>query len=416
MSAAPVPPAAEVVSILAIFREVAIERLAKLAKRASRYGQSITWTETPRSITRKRARWDGKVEEVTEERLDLAIVGTAPRVGDFRFLASLERTPGGVLISGVPGVEIGELGSDWDGRCDHCHSNRARSFGFVVEGPEGRKIVGKSCLRDHLGTDTPAGIVAIFQYFRDALGGEDEDGESWGRGGRWEEETLGVVAAARAAIALWGWRPKSVEGMTTANYVGLLTARLDPKKDREAYQDRQRLRAELRDRGDHYQDTAEAVIAWGTALEPRSDYERNLKVALNCQTVAGKRFGLVVSAAAAYDRQVAVEEQRKAERAARPVSRWVGTVGAKVTATVTVERIVGLPDYGYGPSSLYILRGDDGALVSWKTQSDVWIGDKRAEVGDRAEATFTVKAHTTYQEQQETRATRTRLKASGAVK
>lgn len=412
MMQTPILPAAELVSILGVFREPAIEKLTKLAKRAARYGQAITWTEARRVVTVERPRWDGKLVKIDVEYIDLAITGAAPKVGDFKFLATLEREPGGVLISAVPGVEIGDFGRAWDGRCDHCGSNRARRTAFVVEDASGRKIVGRSCLRDHMGMDAPAGLMQLFTYFRSIIGlGDDEPG--WFGSGRWQDSTLGVVAASRAAIALWGWRPKSAEGMSTGAYVGLLTARLDPKNDRHLVELRDQLNRELRERGDHYQTVAEQVIDWGHALKPRGDYEHNLKVALASQSCGQKTWGLVVSAAAAFDRQVAVEEKRKAEAAAAPASYHFGEIGKRTTANVTIERVQGLPDYGYGPSILYVLREDGGALLSWKTSpdTDTRIGGQRVEVGTKAVATFTPKEHTEFRGQPETRIKRCKLAA-----
>lgn len=408
------------VAIFAHHRAAALAKLEKLAKRAARYGQAITWTERPFSETVKRSRWDGKAVEVEVHRIELTIHGEAPRAGQFKFLAQLEQAPGGVIISAVPGVEIGGLGRDWDGRCEHCGSNRYRKQAFVVEGPDGqRKIVGRSCLRDHMGVDSPEKAVGMFALYDDLSGfGKDEDEGGWGGYGRWEESTIGIIAATRAAIALWGWKPSSHEGRTTGMDVNLIYGHVERDgKGREIHaEERRLLRAELKDRGDHYQAEADRVLEWGRNLQPRGDYEHNLKVALAGEVVIGKTFNLVVSACAAFDRQVAREDEvrkareaEEARKAALPASFHVGQPKDRLSATATIERKIGLPDYGFGPQTLIVMRSDDGPLLSWKTGSLPRVDGKPIEVGERYRIEFTVKAHAEYRGEAETRVNRVKF-------
>jgi hypothetical protein len=421
-------PATHTVAIFAQHYARAMDKLVKIQRRAARYGQTISWTERKFTEQCKVYRWDGKALAKEIERVELTITGSAPQCGEYVFLAKLEQAPGGVLVSAVPGVEIGDLGFHWNGRCDHCGSNRARKVAFVVESPNGRKVVGKSCLRDHMGTDSPEGLLWQFAAFADLSRDAADEDSMWGGSYRWEESTLGVVAAARAAIALWGWRPSSHEGMTTASHVNLIYGRVERDgKGREINaEERRQLRDELKANGDHYYDTASKVIEWGRSLQfSRSDYERNLSVALGGDTVVGKTYNLVVSAAAAYDRQVAREdEQRKqreaeeAKRASMPKSYHVGEIGDRVTFTTTLERRVVLPDNGFGPSYIFVFRADDGPVLSWKTGSEPRVecnrsvratGTKPVEVNDRVVVTATVKAHAEFRGEKETRVLRAKL-------
>lgn len=380
-------------------------KLAKLARRAAKYGQAITWTveKTTREVSRER--WDGRKVKMLETRLHYTVTGQAPRVGDFTLVAALERVDGGVIISGA---EVGKRGRTWDGRCEHCKAPRARVHGYVVEDAKGRrKVVGKSCLRDFLGTDTPAGALWTFQWLREV---QDQDEESWGGGGRrWIDTPLGVIAAARACIALWGWKPSSYQsGRTTSGDVGLIYRAAS--KNEAA--DQAKLLGEMKRNGDLYQAKAEEVLAWGERMKPRGDYEHNLKVALAGEFVTQKTFALVVSAAAAFDRQKAKAEEAKAEAAKFPKSDWFGVIGTRYRGqAVTMVRSIGLPDNGFGPSVLLVLRMDGGQVLKWKTaytpevkgQDGRW---KRAEAGERFVADFTVKGHGEFREERETRVNR----------
>lgn len=406
------------VSILAHYRDAAREKLAKVAKKAAKYGQEISWTERPYVETVKRVDWSGEERKIDIHRIEFEIVGSAPRIGDYKFLAELERVPGGVMISAVKGAEIGPAGRNWDGRCEHCHQPRQRFYAYVVENGAGeRKIVGKSCLRDHLGMDVPAGLLSMFRFDPEKeIGGEDEGG--WGGYGRWEESTLGVIAAARAAIAIWGWRPSSHEGWTTSSYVNLVFGKIERDSKGREYnaKERAQLRAELKDKAEHYYEEAKRVLEWGQNMEPRSDYEHNLKIALNSDFVIGKTFNLVISACAAFDRQVAREDERRKQReaeearkASMPKSFHVGKVGERLEAVVTVEAAFAMPDRGFGPSTLFKLRSDEGPVLAWFTSAGAKCGKDYVERGQRFKIAFTVKEHTEFRDEAETRVLRVKF-------
>lgn len=409
-----ITPAGQLVTILAIYRAECADRLGKLAKRAAKYGQTISWTETPRTDEQHFVRPDGRKVTRTVEVVDLIIQGSAPRCGDYTLEASLERTPAGVLISSAPGTKVGKLGRDWNGRCDHCGSNRARFHGYVVRDARGRrKVVGKSCLRDHLGMDAPAGLAAMFKNLRDLEAAGDDEG-GWGFGGRWAELTEGVIATTRAAIALWGWRPGSFEGKSTSSYVNLIygPVQYDRRDGEINKEERAALRAELKTNAARYEAEAQAVMEWGRTMKPRTDYLHNLAVALANETVDGRRFNLVVSAAAAYDKQKAVEAERKAEAEARPVSEWVGTVGQRIVGEATLLRTITLPDYGWGAQLLFTFVDAKGAVISWKTGSHPRVDGHPMEQGRAYQLTMTVKGHAEYKGTKETRVSRVKVAAA----
>ncbi len=396
----------KVISILAHYELEADHKLAVLAKRAARYGQAISWQKSHVERGVSRVRWDGKKVKRMVAYVDYVVVGEAPRVGEFVFLAELEIVEGGVLIAGQ---EVGDIGRNWKGECEHCNSKRYRRLGYVVEGPEGRKVVGKSCLRDHMGVDCPAKALYLFQFERSLDGfGEDEDG-GWGGCGRWQDSVLGVVAGARAAIALWGWAPAGHDNASSAYAVGLLGACRELSDSDRKIKDE--LEAELAKNGDHYERAAQEVIDWGAALEPRGDYEHNLKVALNAEFCRQRTFGLVVSAAAAFDRQVARElehDKARREREAEAVipSHHIGKVGERIVRKVKLVRKYQMPDNGFGPSIAYGMRAEDGAKISWLSGTSPRLNGRPLEVGDEFEAKFSIKAHSEYKGVPETRVSR----------
>lgn len=419
----------KVVPVLAIYAGEARAKLEKLQRRAAKYGQVISWSETKRTEVQIIKRPDGQEIKREIERIDFDVEGEAPRVGDFKFLASLERAEGGVLVSAVKhdGPDIGKLGYKWDGRCEHCRTNRMRQYGYVVEDEKGkRKVVGKTCLRDYVGTDVPAAALWIFESVRE-FGGSDEEG-GWSGGYGYAELIEGVVAITRAAIAIWGWRPSSHEGISTSSYVSMYTSprRDTDRRGRDIWADeRRQLDEELKARGDFYEAEALKVVEWGRNLKPRGDYEHNLKVAMSGTYVVGKTFNLVVSACAAYDRQVAVEDEAKARRLAEeaeraainalPPSKFAGSVGGKVAFDeVIVDRVLAMPDNGFGPSQLYKFKALSGELLCWFTGSFPKVGGAPVKANERFKLAGTVKSHRTYNEVEETQIIRAKLERIGA--
>jgi hypothetical protein len=86
-------------------------------------------------------------------------------------------------------------------------------------------------------------------------------------------------------------------------------------------------------------------------------------------------------------RQIGLVEGEIAKRAANAASAFVGNVGDKITTKVTVERIIVLPDYGFGVNYINLLRDEAGNVLVYKGLTD--IGQKGETVNLKA----TVKAH-----------------------
>lgn len=392
------------VRILRRFEGEAVAKLEKMAKRAAKYGQRIEWSVAYHEEEQRVVRPDGRPVKRMVAYADIDVVGELPKVGDFRLIAELELDGGQVFIAGG---EVGPLGREWNGRCDHCGANRARKLGYVVEGADGgRLVVGKACLADYVREGVPADLLWRFQWERDlAAWGDDEEAGGWGGGGRYLDHPEAVVALARAAIALWGYRPAAfAESSVQAVALALGWAGADRDWKRKIRAD---LLAELAARADHYCEAADKVMAWAADMEPRNDYEHNLKAALALPYVDPKRLGLAVSAAVAYDNNVrALEEKarrelereaKQAERAKALPSFHIGKVGERLKGQrVKLEAKMVMPDRGYGESILLVMRRDDGAVVKWFASNP-----PRVEVGDEFVADFSIKRHAMYKDVRE---------------
>jgi len=387
----------EIVEIHAQYATFANAKLVKLAKRAAKYAQVITWAQEPFDAVEIRQPLGKKTYEIRVPMVRFCVEGLAPKIGEFEFVAELERVGDGVIVTGRADANLGDFGRDWAGECQHCGTKRNRTLAYVVRDANGPKIVGKTCLRDHMGIDAPAGALAIFQHIREINGLADEDDGfgGWGARGRWTMDTVGVLAGARAAIRLYGWVPASNnDGRTTPTATAVRKLDWCSAKDAEGQEIRKALMAELERDPAEYFDKTMAIVDWADKLPGRSDYERNVKVAVASPYVIDKTFAIVISAAAAYDRQVA----RKNDVAA---DKWFGEIGARVVAKLVFVKAIGLPDNGYGPSVLHVFHGPSGEPIKWITGRALQL-----DAGDTIAAKFTIKDHKTYNEMRETRVCR----------
>ena len=86
-------------------------------------------------------------------------------------------------------------------------------------------------------------------------------------------------------------------------------------------------------------------------------------------------------------RQIELVEGEIAKRAKNAASAFLGNVGDKLVLTVTIERIICLPDYGYGVNYINLLRDESGNVLVYKGLSDL------GQQGETVTLKATVKTH-----------------------
>lgn len=87
------------------------------------------------------------------------------------------------------------------------------------------------------------------------------------------------------------------------------------------------------------------------------------------------------------ERQIGLVEGEVAKRAKNAASAFVGNVGDKLTLTVMVERIITLPDYGYGKNYITLMRDQAGNMLVYRGLSDI------GQQGETVTMKATVKEH-----------------------
>jgi len=99
------------------------------------------------------------------------------------------------------------------------------------------------------------------------------------------------------------------------------------------------------------------------------------------------RNDILRRAMAPTERQIALVDGEVAKRVKNASSAFVGNVGDKITIKVTVERIIALPDYGYGVNYITLLRDEAGNVLVYKGLSDI------GQQGEAVVLKATVKSH-----------------------
>lgn len=337
--------------------------------------------------------------------VELIITGEAPRVGNHEFLARVELGEGGNLVDTRPGVEdLDTRFRTTDGYCAHCNTTRRRNEVFVVRDLDtGAQLqVGRDCLRDFLGIDNPTSVAQRFSFWREVA-----DFEERGCYGRPEfcQSLEGVLALSAVCVRLFGWCSKGQaahdESLTpTLSYVcQVLFPGIRPTKEERALVERITFALSDADR-----EAARATIAWvREGMKGQSDYEHNLRVLFAQDNVRdAKRMGIVVSAVAAYQREVEKALRLTKERESAQASAHIGTVGQRIRdlpVTLQLQRVIGGNEWA--DSVLIKFVDDSGNILTWITSKGSGL-----EVGERALLTGTVKAHGEYNSINETKMTR----------
>lgn len=335
---------------------------------------------------------------------DVEFRAERPHLDGWELLAVIEPMTGGNMLRTVPGAEIaeGELNAYRTGdqsHCDHCATRRQRSETFVVRGTAGAKLVGRNCLADFLGGKSVADILARLALVRQI----EQLGEE-GEGGGWSREQPMLVADflawTSAAVRLDGFLSRTAarerSESSTADCITFLLGAppMHPASLADWRENRKRLAPTDADKA-----TAAAVIAWAAVNDDPSDYMHNVRLACAQPAILGKHAGVLASAVSAWERATGARVRAEREARGTAPSAHVGEVKAKITATVTVERVADV-ETQYGIQHFHALRDERGNALLWKT------GSRRLPVGWTGEITATVKKHTEFRGEAQTEVVR----------
>lgn len=373
----------------------ACEIVAKLNKRAKRTGAGCLGIERVATETHQVGVDTGLGYEKRAKVVAVVrITGTVPKIAGHDFVARIEHTEAGNLLSRAPGhhgTELPEAMRTAAPTCDHCKTARRRNETFVLRSDAGQLVrVGRQCLADFLRTEDALDAVKLWKLLETIsayLGDEDEWSSCGGR--QVYISTAHFMACVVATVRDVGWKSgkSCMDGEQSTSSIAQYLASQppsDPGRRREW---------EAGQPTDADRERAAEILAWAKGLRERADlidYLHNVCVSASLEYLGKKNAGVLASAYVAHARELEQEIARR-KRAEKGESCHVGTVGKRqLFENLTVTR-VRFTENEWGTKTIIALEDAEGNDLTWFAS-----GAKSYEAGDVVRGKATVKAHGEY--------------------
>ena len=316
------------------------------------------------------------------------------KLGQWQMVAQIEAVAGGNLVFTVtqdPGDQR-EAGRrrDCPMGCDHCNTARRRNLSYLLreDGTGAYKQVGGSCVEDFTGVDP--GRVLLLESMAKFAGAAGEDIDELARPSRppshlelreylvrvlFLAQTSGFVSTAQAQVKCVPPSWADAKDLTARNAT--------PKQWKTFLEAAPALSLQ-----------ADALVAWVAQMNPRSEYEHNLKLLMGLGDVKldRKHLAVVAGAVPAYQRH----QRQQALNQHDGSSCHVGEAGVAMETTLQVYHVATYTGY-FGVQQRVNLLDAGGNRLSWKTAA------APADLVDTANrdrpfrAGFKVKKHDHYQ-------------------
>lgn len=378
------------------------KKLKRIFNKCKAYGCDFHYEQTGEEFRELK---DEKGNKYTARFVLVEAEGTAI-INDWEFVAELEHTENGNIITGVAGVEVPERYYTSKPMCEHCNSKRFRKNTYIVRNKQTGefKQVGKSCLKDFTHGMSAEAVTQYMSLFDTLIEGETpEPGCSYQRYVN-TKEYLSYVAET---IRHFGYTRSSDEGISTAiralDFYDAAHGRAVTKEYLQDLLDKMRS-VNFDIDSDLTVKLVSDALAWVSEQEENSNYIHNLKTACSLEYVKGN-FGLYASLFPAYDRDLERTVKRKAVLDIEQSSEYVGEISDRITVKVQSVKCVTSWETDFGVTHIYKIIGADGNVYTWKT------GKYIDDTVDEMSITGTVKAHTEFRGIKQTELTRCRVAA-----
>lgn len=373
-----------------------VARITRLNRRAAKLGvPAIEF-----SISAPRLEKVGG--EKYAEFVDFSVSLNIPRLSDWDFVAVIQHLPeGGNLLLTVPVFS----GLDLSGyrtaspTCEHCKKFRSRSDTFVVRHASGElKQVGRDCLADFTGAGvSPEAAAANAEWLSKFLelldspassGGLD-DSDSFGGSKSDGMALLPFLSMVVAVSNKFGFRTgKQAQETFTSSTAEVAMSNLFPAPQNVG---------KCLVPSDEEVEFAKQAVVWAAALDPKNDFEHNLKTVAQSEGLFFRNTGIAAYMVQAYRNELGEVAKRNA--AAKSVH--FGEVGARLRAV----RLTYLGSFSfdgqYGVSFIHRFQTPEGNRAVWKTRSAIY-----CNVGETMVADATVKKHGDYKGERQTEISR----------
>lgn len=366
-----------------------VNRESKSIKRWSEYGNDI-------DIDTGRRYNNFQYWEVT-----IQVEGDSPKLDGWTFLAKLEHTASGNIISKMSEVDLPVSYRTVRSKCDHCHVDRVRNFTFVIKHESGiLKQIGSSCLKDFLGH---ASIESIANFYAD-LGldqytkSDSEDDELYNIAhGKFEFGLDKYLVCVSESIRIDGWISASMEGYPTKSRALEILCNTASKDVKMQLNITDGLVDKVKDIISH--------VKYHLSNKPNlSDYESNLLVIVNGEFITVNQSGYAASIIPFYNKLIEGELRVKYIKD-NSKSVYLGEIGGKLT-NITVRLLKDTElESQYGVVHLYSFLTPDGCNLSWFASNNQHLEIDQDYVIEKC----TVKDHKEYKGELQTQITRAKI-------
>ena len=298
------------------------------------------------------------------------IQGPTIQTGNHEFVARVEfTTEGDRLFNVSPYVEGVSQGirHRMDVDCDHCQTERPRRHLFVIrDRTTGAEMqIGRTCLRDYMGTDSASDLAARFNaiFEMDELKGFSDGPSSWGST-QSDFPTEYILTLAAASVRAVGWVPRS-----RANGIGSTADHVQSAFDGKSKFSQQ---VDGIRKSDEVLGKSAGDFILSEDFNGHNDYVRNMKLLVGCDRVTFKQIGMVASAIGVYLRQ---QEWKSRRAKVTAKSEHIGEVGERLSIKAKVVFKHSF-EGDYGATLLFTFQTLDGVFVKWfgtgRGASDLW--------------------------------------------
>jgi hypothetical protein len=353
-------------------------KIDKLAARAKKLG--LVGPTVQRMGTHMQKHWDANgIYSSYVEIVEVDIFfGEEIKVQGWQFVAKIEHLPNGNIVKAFS--EMNPMWRNAGPDCEHCNLNRRRSVTYVLTNGAEEIQVGSTCLKDFTGHADAEAIADYFSQIQEFTGSDEEyDPDRTYTSKNVKVETYLAHAAMSVRQSGYVSRKKAEYGefVATADDALFLMTKKDSPSDAD-------------------NKMAAAVIAYVKGLEPKNDFEYNVKVLVEAEYAHFNNVGYIAGALSAYLRNEA--DKRKGAG-----KEYVGTIKKREDFVLTLASERKIEGY-YGMTYLYSFTDAAGNNVVWFASKDCEL-----EVGTTYTIKGTVKKHEPYNNIPQTTLTRCKV-------
>ena len=406
--------------------EAALDRLASLNKTAARLGcpaarlTILSVKDEPIYATDCEGRTLHPERIIGVRRFNICTVeGESAKFAGWTLGACVENTDGGNILRKSPMFK-GELDPRFRtcaSGCEHCNTKRNRKETFVVVHENGdQKLVGRDCIRDFLGHQSPENMLARFQWTLSLEGAFDEfESDGYGYG---SDSTLtttdAMLAYSACATRVYGFisstraREYNEAGGNLESTAGTASRWMSPPPKNMTEKERAERQTPSEVDDARASAARQYVLDTLVAKAGLTDFESNLLVACRAEYADRKNIGLLAFVVEYHARETekSLARQREAAivRVHYPAAEKSRISGIKL---VYVRSIGYESQFGAGFFHIFNAGENNQHLLKWSTGTAM----EDTTPGKEYVATLTIKRHTEFNGMPQTEINRVKFTA-----